>query len=353
VREQVLEIRKAARRAAALTRQLLAVSRRQVMNPRLVDANAILRDTAKMLRRLLGEEIRFRMDLAPDLGTTKVDPDQLVQVVLNLVVNARDAMPSGGDLVIESRNARPEEAGLAAGGGAVLLAVRDTGCGMDEATRARIFEPYFTTKGEKGTGLGLSTVYGIVQQSGGAIKVESREGEGSLFRVYLPRVEGRSPSAKRAGASSASPGTRGGRLLLVEDDSAARRALDEFLREDGHTVLVAANGAEALRLFETQPPVDLVITDFVMPGIRGPDLVERLRASRPDLRALFMSGYASDTVAEQVDPNFTVYLQKPFDIDDLLARVRELVAGAARGAPPSVSSRRPSSKATRRRRSRP
>jgi PAS domain S-box-containing protein len=328
VREQALEIRKAARRAAALTRQLLAVSRRQVLSPRVVDLNAVLRDTAKMLRRLLGEDIRFRMDLAGDLGPVRVDPDQLVQVVLNLVVNARDAMPQGGELVVQSRNASAEEATLPSGGEAVLLAVRDTGIGMDDETRSRIFEPYFTTKGDRGTGLGLSTVYGIVRQSGGDIRVESRKGEGSAFEIYFPRAQGRPQGAPEKTSARAAARDRGGHVLLVEDDSAARRALDEFLRDDGYDVIVAASGAEALRMCEGSAPIDLVVTDFVMPGMRGPELVERLRQARPGLRAIFMSGYASENLPESGDAARSLFLQKPFDVDDLLERARTLVADA-------------------------
>ena len=349
-REQALEIRKAALRAAALTRQLLAVSRRQVMNLRVVDLNAVLRDTAKMLRRLLGEEIEFRMDLAGDLGPVRVDPDQLVQVVLNLVVNARDAMPQGGTLVVESRSAAPEEAALPGRGEAVLLAVRDTGIGMDEETRVRIFEPYFTTKGDRGTGLGLSTVYGIVQQSGGDIRVESRKGEGSVFEVYFPRAQGRPQAPLEKTASPVVARDRGGHVLLVEDDSAARRALDELLREDGYSVLVAASGAEALRLCEGSAPIDLVVTDFVMPGMRGPELVERLRQARPGLRAIFMSGYASENLSDGGDTARSVYLQKPFDIDDLLARVRGLVADARGEADAGRGGRAPSRRARPKRR---
>jgi signal transduction histidine kinase/ActR/RegA family two-component response regulator len=340
-REQALEIRKAARRAAALTRQLLAVSRRQVMNPRVVDLNGVLKDTAKMLRRLLGEDMRFRMDLAPDLGPVKVDPDQLVQVLLNLVVNARDAMPHGGDLVVESRNASREEAGLTGGVDAVLLAVHDTGSGMDDETRARIFEPYFTTKGDRGTGLGLSTVYGIVQQSGGEIRVESRKSEGSVFRVYFPRAEGQAQALLEPAPSPAARREVGGRVLLVEDDSAARRALDEFLRADGHTVLAASSGAEALRLCEGGGRIDLVVTDFVMPGMRGPELVERLRQARPGLRAIFMSGYAPEETSGRGDMERAAHLQKPFDIDEFLARTRAMVAEAAGESPAAGEPRAP------------
>jgi CheY-like chemotaxis protein len=259
----------------------------------------------------------------------KVDPDQLVQVLLNLVVNARDAMPHGGDLSVESRNAAPAEAGLAGGADAVLLAVHDTGSGMDDETRARIFEPYFTTKGDRGTGLGLSTVYGIVQQSGGEVRVESRKGEGSVFRVYFPRADGRPQEPPEPAPSPAARQERGGRVLLVEDDSAARRALDEFLRADGHTVLAAASGAEALRVCGGGGRIDLVVTDYVMPGMSGPQLVERLRQGRPGLRAIFMSGYPAEETPDRGDGARDVHLQKPFDIDDFLARTRAMVAEAS------------------------
>jgi PAS domain S-box-containing protein len=344
LKRQLIEIRKAGRRAAALTRQLLAVSRAQVLNPRLVDLNAVLRDTAQMLQRLIGEDIDFRMDLEPTLGAVKVDPDQIVQVVLNLVVNARDAMPRGGELVIETRNVGPEEAGLpGAGGLGVLLAVRDTGSGIDEQTQARIFEPYFTTKGERGTGLGLSTVYGIVKQSGGLVRVESRVGAGSRFSIYLPRAEGRpepavEPRPPQSGRS------RGGRILLVEDDRAARSALEEFLREEGYTVLSAGNGDEAERLCrEAVEPIDVVVTDTVMPRMSGPELVKQLRLLQPDLKVIFMSGHTPETVLEHGDVSGGVFLQKPFEIDDLLGHVRELLAEGPRPARGRRAGRRPTS----------
>jgi hypothetical protein len=241
-----------------------------------------------MLRRSLGEDVELTMDLEPDLVPVKVDPDQIVQVVLNLVVNARDAMPRGGRLRVQTRNATPEEA-PASGPAGVVLSVRDTGAGMDERTRARIFEPYFTTKGDQGTGLGLSTVYGIVEQSGGSIRVESRPGEGSTFHIHLPRAEGR-PVEEVVAATSPAPTPRGARVLLVEDELAARRALEELLRDEGHTVLSAGNGLDAERIWrETRDPIDVVITDTVMPRMSGPELVERLRASHPDVRVIFMS----------------------------------------------------------------
>jgi PAS domain S-box-containing protein len=326
LRRQAAETRKAALRAAALTRQLLAVSRAQVLNPRLVDLNAVLRDTADMLSRLIGEDIDFRMELQPEIDPVKVDPDQIVQVVLNLVVNARDAMPRGGKLVVRTRQLQAA-ADVGPPGCAVVLEVRDTGRGMDEQTRARIFEPYFTTKGEKGTGLGLSTVYGIVQQSGGVIRVESRLGEGATFTVELPPAQGQVVPVVTERARSIRQG-RGGRLLLVEDEAAARRALEEFLRDEGHTVLSARDGAEAERLWrEARDPIDVVITDTVMPRLSGPELLQRLRAAQPAVKFIFMSGHTPETVLEHggIGPG-TAFLQKPFDVDDLLAKVGELLA---------------------------
>jgi len=328
LRRQLAEILKAGRRAASLTRQLLAVSRTQVLQPRVVDLNATLREIARMLRRLIGEDVAFRMALQPDLGPVTVDPDQIVQVVLNLVVNARDAMPRGGELVVETRDAGWEEADLAGEGRrAVLLAVRDDGCGMDEDTQARAFEPYFTTKGEMGTGLGLSTVYGIVKQSGGTIRLDSRPGRGTTFRIYLPRAEGRAePAAERR--LPRAPRRRGGRVLLVEDDPAARRALEEFLREDGHTVLSAASGDEAERLCrDSSEPIDLVLTDTVMPRMSGPQLVAHLRTLQPAMRTILMSGHTPETVLRQgeVGPD-AVFLQKPFEIEVMLGHVRRLLA---------------------------
>jgi two-component system cell cycle sensor histidine kinase/response regulator CckA len=350
LRRQVNEIRKAGRRAAALTKQLLAVSRSQVLSPQLVDLNAVLRDTAEMLRRLIGEDVEFRMELDPALGAVKVDPHQIVQVVLNLVVNARDAMPRGGTLLIETRNVDSSEADLPGNAvPAVLVAVRDTGLGMDASTQARIFEPYFTTKGERGTGLGLSTVYGIVKQSRGTIRVDSRPEQGSTFSVYLPREEGRAQPTAEPRRKKVQH-RKGGRILLVEDDRAARSALEEFLQEDGHTVLSAGDGDEAERLCaEASEPVDLVVTDTVMPRMSGPQLVARLRELQPGLKAILMSGHTPETVLQhgQTPGHEAVFLQKPFEIDDLLSHVRTLLgsrssaAGRKRPDDRSGSRRRP------------
>jgi CheY-like chemotaxis protein len=286
-----------------------------------VDLNSVLRDTADMLRRSLAEDIELHMDLDPGLRPVKVDPDQMVQVALNLVVNARDAMPRGGRLFIETRNEADDREHPS-----VVLSVRDTGQGIDDDTRTRIFEPYFTTKGERGTGLGLSTVYGIVEQSGGSIRVESRLGEGSVFTVLLPAAEGR-PAAAESPPPRTPQVRGGGRVMLVEDETAARRALEELLRDEGHTVLSAGNGVDAERIWrETSDPIDVVITDTVMPRMSGPELVERLRALHPDVKVIFMSGHTPETVLRHgVAEEGTLFLQKPFDVDDLLARLREML----------------------------
>ena len=322
LRVQAVEIDKAGRRAGALTAQLLALSRTQVLQPRRVDLNAVLMDTGDMLRRLIGEDVEFRMDLEPGLPPVVVDPHQVVQVVLNLVVNARDAMPSGGHLVVATGTSSLE-------GGkrpAVSLSVSDTGLGMDEATQARVFEPYFTTKGDRGTGLGLSTVYGIVQQSGGTIQIDSRRGTGTTFRIHLPSGDG-VPEAQAEKAALAAPaGNRAARVLLVEDDRAARRALEELLGEEGHTVLSASNGDEAERICREEGRIDVVVTDTVMPRMSGPQLVARLRQDQPGLEVIFMSGHTPETVVQHGSiPRDAVFLQKPFDIAQLLAHIQRLV----------------------------
>ena len=337
LRHQITEIRKAARRAASLTKQLLALSRAQVLNPRLIDLNGVVSDTAAMLRPILGEDIDFRMELQDHLRSVRVDPDQIVQVLLNLVVNARDAMPRGGALVIRTQDAAwPKTAPDDRSGPAVILSVRDTGVGMDEAVKARIFEPYFTTKGDKGTGLGLSTVYGIVEQSGGMLQVESLVGAGSTFTILLPAAEGR-PAEEPARRSARPPRKAGARLLLVEDDAAARFALEELLRDEGHTVVSASTGPEAERLWhQGSHTFDIVVTDTVMPRMSGPELVQRLRSANPDVKVIFMSGHTPETVLLHGGVAGTAFLQKPFEFDDLLARIREL-----RGAAPDRPRPRP------------
>jgi hypothetical protein len=338
-RADVEEIRIAADRAAALTQQLLAFSRKQVLQPRVLDLNVIVRNAEKLLRRLIGEHIALETVLDPALGAVKADPTQLEQVIINLAVNARDAMPQGGRLLLETRNALLDtgytsEHSMVQPGEYVQLAVSDTGLGMDEQTKARLFEPFFTTKEMgKGTGLGLSTVYGIVKQSGGYIWVYSELGRGTTFKVYLPQVEAAATVDLPATAPEAAP--RGSEtVLLVEDEPALRAVARRVLQRQGYAVLEAAHGDAALALVAThQGPLDLLVTDVVMPGLSGRDLADRLTAARPDLRVLFVSGYSGEALAHHgiLDPDLA-YLEKPFSPDALAIKVREVL-----DRPPSTS----------------
>jgi signal transduction histidine kinase/CheY-like chemotaxis protein len=338
LRRQVELIEETSGRAAALTQQLLAFSRKQLLRPRVLDLNPLLAGLEPILRRLLGESVALALRPAPGPVAVHADPSQLEQVVLNLAVNARDAMPEGGQVVIETAAVDLDEAFArrhqgARPGPAIRLAVADTGTGMDEATLARIFEPFFTTKEVgRGTGLGLATVYGIVKQSGGYIRVESAPGRGSRFEVYLPRVEA---AAADAPPSPAGPGSVPGgteTVLLVEDEPGVRDLARDVLAAQGYRVLAAGDPAEALRLSGGHPgPVHLLLTDVVMPGMSGRDLAERLLAGRPGLRVLYMSGYADHAIVEHgvVDPAVP-FLPKPFTAEALARRVRDaLDAGAA------------------------
>jgi GAF domain-containing protein len=333
VRRDIELIEKTAHRAATLTRQLLAFSRRQVLQPKVVDLNQIVESMGQLLKRLIAEHIEVSTSLAPLLGRVEADPAQIEQILLNLGVNARDAMPHGGRLTIETANVELDTAFVSGHVGAfpgphVMLAVRDTGVGMSRETLARVFEPFFTTKEVgQGTGLGLSTVYGIVKQSGGYIWAESTPGAGATFTVYLPRVAGeRSTVASPASASS----TRGWEtVLLVEDEPDVRDLLCDTLRAEGYTVLEAANGLEALQVCERNPGViHLLVTDIVMPVMGGPELASRLTATRGEMPVLYMSGYA--------DPNLgplhgAEFLQKPMTPHALARKVRELLdQGAAK-----------------------
>ncbi|HEY6158832.1 MAG TPA: PAS domain S-box protein [Gemmatimonadales bacterium] len=328
-REDIREIRKAADRAAALTRQLLAFSRHQVLSPRLVDLNELVADMRSMLERLLGEDVVLQVVPGADLGTVHADPGQLEQVVMNLAVNARDAMPEGGRLTIATADVQLDasyaELHLAAEPGPyVMLAVTDTGTGMDEHTRAHLFEPFFTTKEKgKGTGLGLATVYGIVKQSGGYVWVCSERGKGTTFKVYLPRVAG---TDQPAGVAPAEPAWLRGTetILLAEDDATVRTVVREALERLGYTVLEAANAEAAIQAGERhQGPIHLLLTDVVMPAQSGGQLAARLRRARPEMRVLFMSGYPDDAVVRgsKTQPGVT-YLQKPFGRDSLARTVR-------------------------------
>jgi len=327
------EIKSASRRARSLTQQLLAFSRKQMLQPRVLDINAVVTEAEQILRRLIGETITLSVALDPRSGHVRADQGQVVQVLMNLVVNARDAMPNGGQLTIETANrevspaAAQHHRGLFPGA-YVALQVRDTGLGMDEETKARIFEPFFTTKPPgQGTGLGLSTAYGIVKQSGGYIAVESGPSTGTTFTILLPRVfEEADPLAPPASAVSAVPKTRG-TVLLVEDEAAVREAAKRMLRKYGFVVVEAKNGQDALMHWERQQStIDIVLTDVVMPAMGGAELARTLRASRPALKVVFMSGYTQGTLElSSLDESATRFLPKPFTTDQLIGTLSELL----------------------------
>ncbi len=331
LQEAVAEIKKAGERAAALTRQLLAFSRKQVLNPEVLDANQLIENLEKMLRRLIGENIDLAVRLSPNLGRVRADAGQIEQVILNLAVNARDAMPGGGKLVIETADIELDDAYAREhvavhSGPYVMIAVSDSGVGMTAETRARIFEPFFTTK-KTGTGLGLATVYGIVKQSGGNIWVYSEPGRGTTMKVYLPRLEGQAqePRPKAADAVLAGGSET---ILLVEDEASVRALVRRILERFGYSVLAAGSGAEALEIAGRQSkPIDLLVTDLIMPGMAGPDLAAKLTASRPEMRVLFMSGYTDDAVIRDgLLPEKGLFLQKPFTPDGLARKVREALS---------------------------
>ncbi len=332
LRRDIELFRKTSERAAAVTRQLLAFSRRQVLQPKVLDLNAVVAGTDSMLRRLIGEDIDLVTVLEPALWRVRADPGQLEQVILNLAVNARDAMRNGGKLTIETGNVELDE-GYASRhvavkpGSFVLLAVSDTGMGMDEATRSRIFEPFFTTKEQgEGTGLGLATVYGIVKQSGGSIWCYSEPGQGTAFKIYLPRVDEAVESLDPAPPTAEpQPGTE--TILLVEDEDELRSVAREMLEMHGYTVLEAGHPDEALLVAERHSgPIHLLLTDVVMPKMSGRDLAQRLGPLRPEMRVLYVSGYTDDAIVHHgvLDPG-TAFLEKPFNPDDLARKVREVL----------------------------
>ncbi len=330
-RQDIEEIRKAATRAAALTRQLLAFSRQQVLAPVVLSVNDLVDDVDKMLRRLVGEDVELRLTLASDAGNVRADSGQLQQVIMNLVVNARDAMPTGGKLLIETAHAELTEqyAELRPAvipGRYVMLAVSDTGVGMDAQTKARIFEPFFTTKEKgKGTGLGLSTVYGIVKQSGGYVWVYSEPGHGTTFKLYLPRVD--APAEPQAPPREAATVTGTETILLAEDDEILRPLTKGLLAKLGYTVLEAESADQALAVAGArQGPIHLLLADVVMPGASGRELARRLAQSRPETRVLYVSGYTDDAIVHHgmLEPGLN-FLQKPFTPAALARKVREVL----------------------------
>jgi PAS domain S-box-containing protein len=331
------QIQTAAQRAAALTQQLLAFSRKQILAPKILNVHSVVADMEKMLQRLIGEDIELQTSSKPDLWLVKADRSQIEQVVMNLAVNARDAMPKGGRLMIETTNVEFDASvshspAVVAPGEYVMLAVTDNGCGMDTTTQAHIFEPFFTTKEKgKGTGLGLATVYGVVKQSGGYVWVYSEPGHGTTFKIYLPRIEDGTATATRDRSASAVPLLRGSEVvLLVEDEAGVRELAREYLEMSGYTVIVAPDGHTAIELAAMHAgTIHLLMTDMVMPGIGGRELAERVLAVRPDIKILYMSGYTDQAVVHQgILGTDAPLLQKPFTLATLTMKLREILAPA-------------------------
>ena len=335
MRGHAQEIANAAARATSLTRQLLAFSRKQMLDPRIVDLNGVVAENVKMLTRVIGEDIDLVMVPGPDIGAVKADPGQIEQVIMNLAVNARDAMPQGGRLTIETANVTLD-ANYARfhapvkPGDYVMLAISDTGVGMDADTQAHIFEPFYTTKGLKGTGLGLSTVYGIVKQSEGYIWVYSETGKGTSFKIYLPRFSATGETlatqpALAADADQPIPGHE--TILLVEDEENLRRLARQYLENQGYNVIDAPDGATAIQISQAHKgPIHLLLTDVIMPGMNGRELANKVSPTRPDMRVLYMSGYTENHVGHNgtLDEGITL-LQKPFTLPALKAKVREML----------------------------
>ncbi|MGH7206263.1 MAG: response regulator [Nitrospiraceae bacterium] len=331
LRHGLAEIKEAGLRAAGLTRQLLAFSRQQVLEPKVLDLNAVVQNIMKLVRRLIGEDINLSICPEPTLGRVKADPGQVEQMIMNLAVNARDAMPQGGQLTIESTNVELDDTssrkqGSILPGPYVMLTVSDTGCGMDAQTQARIFEPFFTTKEPgRGTGLGLSTVYGIVKQSGGHIDVSSELERGTTFKIFLPRVEDEVELSEPAPARpEVLRGTE--TILLVEDDEMVRALGLTILQLRGYTILEARNAKEALHLAEEhQGPIHLMLTDTVMPGLSGPELAERLASIRPETKVLYTSGYTDKVKTHHLMALSAAFLQKPYTPETLTRKIREVL----------------------------
>jgi PAS domain S-box-containing protein len=347
------EIAGASQRASSLTRQLLAFSRKQMLAPKILDLNGVVTENLKMLTRVIGEDIDLVMVPAPSLGAVRADAGQIDQVIMNLAVNARDAMPAGGKLTIETSNVSLDEeyarfhAPLRPGD-YVMLAISDTGFGMDSETQSHIFEPFFTTKGPKGTGLGLSTVYGIVKQSGGYIWVNSEPGKGTSFKIYLPRVAERAEPAQVVASNDAAfaePGTE--TILIAEDEANLRYLARQFLEKQGYKVIEAADGAAAMQIAVAHEGViHLLLTDVIMPGMNGRELAQRISEIRPNTKVLYMSGYTENVIGHNGTLDAGVrLLQKPFTLRDLKSKVREVLdstpfprdaAKSIRGAHPAA-----------------
>jgi CheY-like chemotaxis protein len=326
------EILKAADRAGALTNQLLAFSRRQIMQPRVINVNAVLIQTQKMLQRLIGEDIELVLNLGVNVGNIKADPGHVEQAIVNLAVNARDAMPMGGHLRIETCDVVLDEhyARTHMGvkpGDFTMIAVSDDGHGMDAETRRHIFEPFFTTKEKgKGTGLGLATVYGIVKQTGGDIWVYSEPGQGTTFKLYFPRVF--EPLSEAGGDTAATTRSGGETILVVEDEQAVRDLTVRILRQLGYTILTASSGAEALAISEAHGGhIDVLLTDVVMPNMSGRQLADHILGKRPNTKVLFLSGYTENTVVHHGVLDAGVdFLPKPFSRENLSKKLREVLA---------------------------
>jgi PAS domain S-box-containing protein len=335
IAEYLEEVRKAGTRASTLTQQLLAYSRKQILAPRVVDLNECVTELDKMLTRLIGEDLEFRTRLDSDLCKIKADPGQIQQVIMNLALNARDAMPAGGTLTVETENVYLDRAYVAnhpdtITGPHVRLTVTDTGTGMPPEILAHIFEPFFTTKDVgKGTGLGLSSVYGIVKQSGGSIAVESVVGKGTVFRIYFPAVDRKGRTIKESPARERESRSRFGEtVLLAEDEGTVRKFLVAALRSHGYHVVEARDGIEALAIGRKLERLDLVLSDVVMPGLNGGKLASEMKTIHPDAKFLFISGYTRDTVSIQDLGEGASFLQKPFTQTDLLTKMREVLGTA-------------------------
>jgi CheY-like chemotaxis protein len=328
--EDTLEIRRAADRATGLVQQLLAFARKRVVQTRVVDVNELVRSIDRMLRRLIGENIQLETTLDRGIWPVRADPGQLEQVLVNLTVNARDAMPTGGKIDIQTANMVIAAPGMGEGsiapGYYVMIAVTDVGVGMDEATLAHIFEPFFTTKkAGQGTGLGLATCYGIVKQAGGFIRATSTPGLGSTFRIYLPRAEAAVEAASPA--SQSRPGAGNETILLVEDEYQVRRLIERALRQQGYNLITATNGAEAIETSKQySSEIHLLLTDVVMPEVGGREAAAQIRTQRPDIRVIYMSGYSEELVRLQGElTESAAFIAKPFAPDELRRVVREVL----------------------------